>query len=160
SEHGRTILFVSHNMAAIAALCARGILFRDGKIAMDGPITEVVTEYLTQLPGTVEQNVSVAEMKRDGTGRARFVSLKVTPIDSGSNPIRLARPGCNVHLETDIECDTDFSDANVAAIFYDENGVRIIDVNSALQGQFLSMNRGDAVTVRFVMSDVLLKPGT
>src|SRR5438067_11834 len=34
SEHGRTILFVSHNMSAIAALCSRGILFRDGKVAM------------------------------------------------------------------------------------------------------------------------------
>jgi lipopolysaccharide transport system ATP-binding protein len=47
SRHGRTVLFVSHNMPAIAALCSRAILLGEGKVMMDGPIHEVVSHYLS-----------------------------------------------------------------------------------------------------------------
>jgi len=46
SHHGRTVLFVSHNMPAIAALCSRAILLGDGKVVMDGPIHDVISHYL------------------------------------------------------------------------------------------------------------------
>src|SRR5262249_45244942 len=36
TDEGRTILFVSHNMAALARLCRRGILLQGGKITADG----------------------------------------------------------------------------------------------------------------------------
>jgi lipopolysaccharide transport system ATP-binding protein len=42
---GRTILFVSHNMGAIRALCSRGILLREGRMIMDGSIDEAITRY-------------------------------------------------------------------------------------------------------------------
>ncbi len=43
---GRTILFVSHNMAAIRTLCSRAILLKNGFIEQDGRPTEVVEKYL------------------------------------------------------------------------------------------------------------------
>jgi lipopolysaccharide transport system ATP-binding protein len=43
---GRTILFVSHNMGAMAQLCERGILLRQGRVAADGPIRGVIEGYL------------------------------------------------------------------------------------------------------------------
>ena len=43
---GRTVLFVSHNMQAIAQLCDRAILLEHGRIARDGPSEEVVAHYL------------------------------------------------------------------------------------------------------------------
>ncbi len=43
---GRTILFVSHNMGAIRALCSRGILLREGRVVMDGSIDETITAYI------------------------------------------------------------------------------------------------------------------
>ena len=46
SRGGRTVLFVSHNMASILNLCKRTILLEDGKIAADGVTTEVVQRYL------------------------------------------------------------------------------------------------------------------
>ncbi len=45
SKGGRTILFVSHNMAAVESLCNRGILLDQGKLLTDGPIDEVVEAY-------------------------------------------------------------------------------------------------------------------
>jgi len=46
SREGRTILFVSHNMAAVKALCSRAILMRDGAVTASGAVSEVVDDYL------------------------------------------------------------------------------------------------------------------
>ena len=46
-RQGRTILFVSHSMAAVTRLCRRAILLREGRIAADGPAQAVVNEYLS-----------------------------------------------------------------------------------------------------------------
>ena len=45
SKQGRTILFVSHNMAAVQKLCSRGILLDEGKLAYDGSITTAIENY-------------------------------------------------------------------------------------------------------------------
>ena len=42
---GRTVLFVSHNMAAVSSLCTRTIVLADGNVAFDGPTSEGVTKY-------------------------------------------------------------------------------------------------------------------
>ncbi len=42
---GRTVLFVSHNMAIVRSLCSRAILLDSGKIAHDGPASESVELY-------------------------------------------------------------------------------------------------------------------
>jgi lipopolysaccharide transport system ATP-binding protein len=46
SREGRTILFVSHNTAAVKALCNRAILMRDGAVAATGGVSAVLDDYL------------------------------------------------------------------------------------------------------------------
>ena len=43
---GRTVLFVSHNMTSIKALCKRGVILKNGMLVDDGPVDTVVTHYL------------------------------------------------------------------------------------------------------------------
>ncbi|KFF05207.1 ABC transporter ATP-binding protein [Flavobacterium reichenbachii] len=43
---GRTVLFVSHNMAAVKSLCTRGIILEHGKVAFEGDIENAVSYYL------------------------------------------------------------------------------------------------------------------
>lgn len=43
---GRTVLFVSHNMAAVQSLCSRGIFLCSGSIALAGSASEAVTAYI------------------------------------------------------------------------------------------------------------------
>jgi lipopolysaccharide transport system ATP-binding protein len=43
---GRTILFVSHNMGAMAQLCHRGVLLEKGTVTAIGPIRDVISTYL------------------------------------------------------------------------------------------------------------------
>ena len=46
-QEGRTILFVSHNMAAVSKLCNKGILLSNGQITEDSDIAHVVDSYIT-----------------------------------------------------------------------------------------------------------------
>jgi len=48
SRQGRTILYVSHNLATISELCERAILMELGQIKMDGPAASVVSAYISQ----------------------------------------------------------------------------------------------------------------
>jgi lipopolysaccharide transport system ATP-binding protein len=50
-EGGRTVLFVSHNMAAVKSLCTRGILIENGRVIFEGGIDEVVDLYLNTNQG-------------------------------------------------------------------------------------------------------------
>lgn len=43
---GRTVLFVSHNMAAVRSLCTRGIVLENGKVVMEGNVDKVLNFYL------------------------------------------------------------------------------------------------------------------
>ncbi len=44
-KEGRTVLFVSHNMASLKALCTRGILLKDGYISNEGNILNIICNY-------------------------------------------------------------------------------------------------------------------
>lgn len=45
-EGNRTVLFVSHNMAAVKSLCTRGIVLENGKVVLDDTIENVISHYL------------------------------------------------------------------------------------------------------------------
>jgi len=57
SQHGRTVLFVSHNMQAVTRLCQRAILLSDGVMLNDGPAPQVTNEYLSSDLGTISKRV-------------------------------------------------------------------------------------------------------
>lgn len=51
-KHGRTVLFVSHNMPAVTRLCQRAILLDEGQVLEDGPVHSIVSMYLRSGMGT------------------------------------------------------------------------------------------------------------
>jgi lipopolysaccharide transport system ATP-binding protein len=82
ARQGRTVLFVSHNMASILALCGRVILLKNGTILGNGPTQEIVRDYLKS--AIAEEVVDLAQRTdRKGDGSARLVSCKVESIESG-----------------------------------------------------------------------------
>ncbi|MGH7796425.1 MAG: ABC transporter ATP-binding protein [Candidatus Binatia bacterium] len=54
-QHGRTVLFVSHNMPAVTRLCKRCLLLENGRLVKDGPSHEVVSAYLHADAGTTAE---------------------------------------------------------------------------------------------------------
>ena len=49
AEQGRTVLFVSHNMASVRSLCTRGILLTQGRVELDGGVDEAIRAYLPKV---------------------------------------------------------------------------------------------------------------
>jgi homopolymeric O-antigen transport system ATP-binding protein len=76
-QHGRTVLFVSHNMPAVTRLCSRCLLLEGGRLVQDGPSQEVVSAYLHAESGTTAAR-EWADAKTAPTGDiARLRSVKV-----------------------------------------------------------------------------------
>lgn len=72
SQEGKTVLFVSHNIAAVKALCNKGLLLSQGKLLMQGSAEEVLAEYAKRAPVAV-----TALAKPGGSGDLRLVDLQV-----------------------------------------------------------------------------------
>jgi lipopolysaccharide transport system ATP-binding protein len=51
-EGGRTVLFVSHNLAAVQSLCKRGIVLQRGELRFDGTVDGALDHYLESIGGT------------------------------------------------------------------------------------------------------------
>ncbi|HJZ53580.1 MAG TPA: ABC transporter ATP-binding protein [Gemmataceae bacterium] len=80
SRHGRTVLFVSHNMTAVKALCTRAVLIAGGTVAADGDVDDVVNDYLAAGTDMAKTGVIPADAMRqqDARGRAYFRSVRLT----------------------------------------------------------------------------------
>jgi lipopolysaccharide transport system ATP-binding protein len=83
SKHGRTVLFVSHNMTAIKSLCTRAILVEGGQVVLDGDVDQVVNRYL--MAGTEMERTGIipeeALRQHDVAGEARFRAVRLTDAD-------------------------------------------------------------------------------
>jgi lipopolysaccharide transport system ATP-binding protein len=75
SKSGRTILFVSHNMGAIANLCKTGVLLSNGKLKLMDKIENVVNEY-GALSNNENKNTFYPK-KRSGNGNVVIQDLKL-----------------------------------------------------------------------------------
>lgn len=87
AQQGRTVLFVSHNMTVLKALCSRAILIENGNLSFDGNPDEAVRTYLQRMEDIREKQVPIAQRKRDSkySQRAKIVDLEVIT-DNGINP--------------------------------------------------------------------------
>ncbi len=73
---GRTVLFVSHNMAAIENLCRRALWLEAGRLRMEGPSREVLAAYASTINERKEADLS-ARADRRGTGDVVFTRVAV-----------------------------------------------------------------------------------
>ncbi len=76
-RQGRTVLFVSHSMAAVQSLCRRGIVLDGGRLDYDGPVESAVERYLRgdRLRASFVDLGDVAG--RGGSGDVRITSFRI-----------------------------------------------------------------------------------
>jgi lipopolysaccharide transport system ATP-binding protein len=156
---GRTVVLVSHNMAAINALSSRVVLMKDGGIEFDGPAPEATARYYAESLDQAESGASLLDRARQGNGKARFSAVSVQPLTPTGEPLETARPGCDLRIKVEIQGRSQIADCNLAIIIYDMTGVRVIDTNTAQKGEFVNLEAGQNARARFLLHDVLLKPG-
>ena len=95
---GRTVLFVSHNMAAVRSLCTRGVVLQNGTQVFDGSTEKAINHYMTSCVDSIE-NLPISEIPRDGkcNGKIKVIDVEflnangdaVTPHCGGFLKIRL-----------------------------------------------------------------------
>ena len=76
AREGRTVLFVSHNMAAIQSLCSSAYLLEAGQLANQGEPQRVIAYYLKKSQSLID-SISLAERTdRRGSGAMRFEGVR------------------------------------------------------------------------------------
>jgi lipopolysaccharide transport system ATP-binding protein len=95
-QEGRTVLFVSHNMAAVSALCTRAILINHGRLQRSDKPQVVIDEYL-QTVRTSATTAVANRSDRDGDGRVRFTSVAV--LNSNGKPVDAVSSGQELLFE-------------------------------------------------------------
>jgi ABC-type polysaccharide/polyol phosphate transport system ATPase subunit len=80
-QRGGTILFVSHDAAAVERLCERAVLLRDGRVELDGPTHEAILRYHRLLAAEQDPEERRAGLREWGTGEARIVSVGLVDAD-------------------------------------------------------------------------------
>lgn len=138
-SEGRTVLVVSHNLAAISNMCSRALLIDAGKLAMDGVPSQVIEKYLhsmNSIDGMVEWGEH--EAPQSTTVRLRRVAVGGTVSDTPTPQVDIDR-----EIELMVEYDVIQADAmNCVQIHLrDETGVFVFSSANAP-----SMNSGSDTT--------------
>ncbi|MDI6739905.1 MAG: ABC transporter ATP-binding protein [Candidatus Edwardsbacteria bacterium] len=113
SRGGRTILFVSHNMAAVTGLCSKAIVLQNG--AVDYPIGAVdgaIQQYLLQVKDVSGRSLA-ARNDRQGEGKIRIDEFTVH--DAGGKLLEFAASGQKVELRIHYRCVGNHQPRNVTA---------------------------------------------
>lgn len=88
TKEGRTVLFVSHNMAAMQSLCDRVIWLDQGRVVEDGNTDQVVSRYLQTSYSSVTAQNWPDRRTAPGNDKVRLHSVCVLPVDgSPADPI-------------------------------------------------------------------------
>jgi lipopolysaccharide transport system ATP-binding protein len=80
-SEGRTVLFVSHNMAAVQSLCGKGILLKDGSLNFTGIAKDAISAYQNIFVFNGLSNSTWDEENAPGDYRAKILSASVTPTE-------------------------------------------------------------------------------
>jgi lipopolysaccharide transport system ATP-binding protein len=133
-EQGRAVLFVSHNMVAITALCTRAVLLEQGRLVQDGAASAVVQRYLSSLEAVATVPLANRSDRR-GSGALRFESLAIRNATLGGG---LVRSGDEVVFEVGYRADREsLRNVHVDIVIhgpYDEQLVQLS--NTAQRGVF------------------------
>ncbi len=73
---GRTVLFVSHDLAAVEKLCTRAILLDGGRCEADGPTSHTIAHYQAGLVGSASSDLTT-RVDRKGAGNVRFTKIQL-----------------------------------------------------------------------------------
>jgi len=109
--HGRTVLFVSHNMAAVQVLCTSAVLLKHGKIGKTGNVDLVIRKYREN--NDLSCSVKLSERNdREGSGLVKFTGIRFG-IDSKINNLGVVVSGKNLHIILEYTTMPDFNSNNV-----------------------------------------------
>ena len=80
-QRGGTIVFVSHDAAAVERLCTRAVLLREGRLVFDGPVREAIVRYHAMLADERNPEERGAGLNEYGSGEVRITEARLLGAD-------------------------------------------------------------------------------
>lgn len=110
AKEGRTVLFVSHNMAAIVSLCTGAMLLQGGGVPASGNVSEIVRAYSAVCESSAD--IELSQLNHGGPGR--FVTLRRLELfNEKSQPATTFSMGNSIIFELSVYCRELMKDAEV-----------------------------------------------
>ena len=133
TREGRTVLFVSHNMAAIQQLCQRGLLLHQGKLIFSGTADETVRSYIGQVKTLTSTELG---NRKDRTGTQWLKFMRVGIYDCEGDELRRVMSGQSIFVRLYYESEKEINKALVFVSFNLRNneGVLLTNMNSVDSG--------------------------
>ena len=141
--HGRTVLFVSHNMTAIQALCSRVIRIEDGHIRGDGDPKFEIKRYLSSIvPSKVqEQRLQVGD------------GLTIVTAAFSPNPVE---SGSDVRFSLQMLANSSVKLNEISLLLHSVDGIRVAIVDLRPIGFPLSMRSGELLRIDALLRSIRL----
>jgi lipopolysaccharide transport system ATP-binding protein len=157
-KEGRTVLFVSHQMAAIQNLCQRSICLNQGELMYDDQTQVVIDKYLST--STDLLSISLEDRKdRKGDNKIKFTSVQFQN-ERGEN-IPYFYSGQNIRITLCFKNNTQQSlkNLNVALGIDNQKGERIANLSTEVRGSDLGELQADAQHILIDLDKLPLTPG-
>jgi lipopolysaccharide transport system ATP-binding protein len=163
SRGGRTILFVSHNMAAVESLCSRGMVLTAGRKVFDGAVEEAIGHYLASLaelgseaPGHVIDLENAPG--RDAASRPVFKRVELLTTDD--RPVVVGVPvGAPLKVRFHLEVERALGHFDVIAWFQTLFGQTVLTASTMYAAEAPSLARPGAHPVVLELPRLTLLPG-
>jgi lipopolysaccharide transport system ATP-binding protein len=141
-KEGRTVIFVSHQMSTVEALCSRAIVLKEGSVYLDGSTREGIDTYL-ESGYQLANNIKLVDRKdRSGSGKIRATGFKILDI----NGIEVISPESGKDYCFELTCknhlDRQISNVVISLDVYDERDQRVLLFRSNFSDSNLTISPG------------------
>lgn len=151
---GRTVLFVSHNMAAVKQLCTRGIVLEDGTVGFDGGVEEAIYFY-----SEISKENSSKKIAFDNNyiGIENF-SFKVNNENINNNETLYL--GDKLEITLSLRLKNEFNNISMAFDVENKFGELISHISNEDDGFiFKKYSKGDIINITIITNELVFVPG-
>lgn len=152
-QQGRTILFVSHNLNYISALCNKAILLKEGQLADTGATRDVLGRYINQSTKS-SARLFFAARERPGNEIVRLDAVQL--IDSSYHPRASFKVTEKIGIEMHYEVLEDDRVLWLGHNIHSQNGVHVFDAHSVNSPYYREPHsKGKYVSVMWIPGNLL-----
>jgi lipopolysaccharide transport system ATP-binding protein len=140
AQKGRTVLFVSHNMAAISSLCNRVLVMKSGEVDFDGPVEAGIKNYALNIVQRAQADFP-EELEHNGPGNfARILRLSVH--SQNGQPCDTFSMGQPLIAHLEISCKQPIRNAEIGIVLVNQLGIPLQYFVSTWEGLQGDMDKG------------------